>query len=252
MELVSLVAGDKKLRRQAEAESAAAAAMGTGAGQGSVVNPHAGGMMMMERPQLELLIGQEGAGPAVAGGTAGADTAGPATAATALNGAAGVSSKNGHPVAGPSSHQQQHGGHAAPVPSPQPHGLAAVPATSPPAAATAGATGTATAKPGSSNGPPEGDGGCSLCRCLVTAICMPLLVLVSLVGVVVWIVLLPFKCCICCCPVACIAQLLWDVVEWLIKAPLRWAMWASGKPHQPRRYPGAEKQPRDVEAGNAA
>jgi hypothetical protein len=76
--------------------------------------------------------------------------------------------------------------------------------------------------------------GCSFCRCLVCALVYPLLLLVSLVGCVVWLVLLPFKvCCCCCCPVAMLAQMLWDVVEWGVKAPLRGALWAAGKEWRP-------------------
>lgn len=55
--------------------------------------------------------------------------------------------------------------------------------------------------------------------------------MISLVGVVVWLVLLPVK--IVCCPVGCAVQLAWDVVEWVIKAPFRGLLWASGKPWRP-------------------
>lgn len=68
-------------------------------------------------------------------------------------------------------------------------------------------------------------------RWLLVAIALPLLVVVSLVGVVVWLVLLPVK--ILCCPLGCAAQVLVDVVEWVVKAPLRGMLWASGKPWKP-------------------
>jgi hypothetical protein len=68
---------------------------------------------------------------------------------------------------------------------------------------------------------------------LLVIIAMPLLVLVSLVGALVWLLLLPLKC--FCCPVGCAVQLIWNVVEWLLKAPLRAMLWASGKPWQPQK-----------------
>ena len=46
-----------------------------------------------------------------------------------------------------------------------------------------------------------------------------------------WILLLPLRC--CCCPLGCVVQLLWNAVEWLLKAPLRAMLWASGKPWKP-------------------
>ena len=47
-------------------------------------------------------------------------------------------------------------------------------------------------------------------------------------GLVLWLVLLPVK--IICCPLGCVVQLLFNVVEYLLKAPLRGLLWASGKP----------------------
>lgn len=70
-------------------------------------------------------------------------------------------------------------------------------------------------------------------RWLLVAIALPLLAVVSLVGVLVWLVLLPVK--ILCCPLGCAAQVLADVVEWVIKAPLRGMLWASGKPWRPAK-----------------
>lgn len=70
-------------------------------------------------------------------------------------------------------------------------------------------------------------------RWLLVIIALPLLAIISVVGVVVWIVLLPLKC--CCCPVGMISQLVWDAFEWMIKAPLRGLLWASGKPWKPTK-----------------
>lgn len=81
-------------------------------------------------------------------------------------------------------------------------------------------------------------------RWLLVAIALPLLVVVSLVGVLVWLVLLPVK--ILCCPLGCAAQVLADVVEWVVKAPLRGLLWASGKPWQP-----AKAMPADGKVANA-
>lgn len=72
---------------------------------------------------------------------------------------------------------------------------------------------------------------------------MPFLVIISLVGAVVWLVLLPLKC--LCCPIGCAAQLLWSAVEWLLKAPFRALLWASGKPWKPEK-------PEDLKAGPKA
>ena len=70
---------------------------------------------------------------------------------------------------------------------------------------------------------------------LLVFIAMPLLLIISLVGAVVWLLLLPLKC--CCCPLGCAAQLVWSVVEWILKAPFRAMLWASGKPWQPQKPP---------------
>ena len=75
-------------------------------------------------------------------------------------------------------------------------------------------------------------------RWLLVVIALPLLAIISLVGAVVWIVLLPLKC--CCCPVGMVAQLVWDAFEWMIKAPLRGLLWASGKPWKPIKTPPQE------------
>ena len=86
----------------------------------------------------------------------------------------------------------------------------------------------------------EGSSDTACWRWLLVIIALPLLAIVSLIGIVVWIVLLPLKC--CCCPVGMLAQLIWDVFEWLIKAPLRGLLWASGKPWKPAKASSAEKQ----------
>jgi hypothetical protein len=59
-------------------------------------------------------------------------------------------------------------------------------------------------------------------------VCYPLLILVSLLGIIVWLLLLPFKLCCCCLPCACAVQLMWNVMQYLIKAPLNGAIWAAG------------------------
>lgn len=73
---------------------------------------------------------------------------------------------------------------------------------------------------------------------MLVIIAFPILLIISLVGVVMWVVLLPVK--IVCCPVGCAVQLAWDVVEWVIKAPFRGLLWASGKPWRPVQAPKTE------------
>eukprot|EP01023_Acetabularia_acetabulum_P066942 TRINITY_DN9126_c0_g1_i10.p1 TRINITY_DN9126_c0_g1~~TRINITY_DN9126_c0_g1_i10.p1 ORF type:complete len:608 (-),score=98.48 TRINITY_DN9126_c0_g1_i10:101-1846(-) len=76
------------------------------------------------------------------------------------------------------------------------------------------------------------DSGCCLfLRWLLVIIMMPILVIISLVGCIIWIIFLPFK--IICCPIACCIQIIWNIVEWIIKAPFRATLWAAGKPWQP-------------------
>ena len=70
---------------------------------------------------------------------------------------------------------------------------------------------------------------------LLVIVAMPVLAVISLVGAIVWLLLLPLKC--CCCPLGCAAQLVWSAVEWLLKAPFRALLWASGKPWKPQRPP---------------
>ena len=77
-------------------------------------------------------------------------------------------------------------------------------------------------------------------RWLLVIIAAPFLLIISLVGIVVWLVLLPLK--ICCCPVGMCAQLVWDAFEWLIKAPLRGLLWASGKPWKPDAAPSSTQR----------
>ncbi|QDZ20957.1 hypothetical protein A3770_04p34750 [Chloropicon primus] len=55
---------------------------------------------------------------------------------------------------------------------------------------------------------------------------MPLLALISLMGAVVWLLLLPLKLIPCLCPVACGLQLLWEAIEYMLKAPLHACVWA--------------------------
>jgi hypothetical protein len=77
---------------------------------------------------------------------------------------------------------------------------------------------------------------------LVMVVCYPLLILVSLLGVLVWLLLLPFKLCCCCLPCACAVQLMWNVVQYLIKAPLHGAIWAAGAAAAGSSRPGQEDE----------
>ena len=77
----------------------------------------------------------------------------------------------------------------------------------------------AAAKPGTEEKPADGKDekadktkGGAWWQWLLVIIAMPLLLIVSLVGAVVWVLLLPLKC--FCCPIGCAAQLIWSVVEW--------------------------------------
>ncbi len=72
---------------------------------------------------------------------------------------------------------------------------------------------------------------------------MPIQLIISLVGIIIWLLLLPLKC--CCCPLAWLVQCIADVMEWLIKAPIRGVMWMVGSPWQPAAAAG------DVESGAA-
>lgn len=87
---------------------------------------------------------------------------------------------------------------------------------------------------------PEASSNTACWRWLLVIIALPLLAIISVIGIVVWIVLLPLKC--CCCPVGMVAQLIWDAFEWMIKAPLRGLLWASGKPWKPVQTSSSEKQ----------
>eukprot|EP00803_Ostreobium_quekettii_P003877 evm.model.scf_167.18 EVM.evm.TU.scf_167.18 scf_167:116551-119421(-) len=70
-------------------------------------------------------------------------------------------------------------------------------------------------------------------RWLLAAFAIPFLVVASVLGMLVWIILLPVK--LFCCPLGFAAQLMWDITEWVIKAPARVALWASGKPWKPEK-----------------
>lgn len=69
-------------------------------------------------------------------------------------------------------------------------------------------------------------------RWLLVIVAMPFLVLISVVGLIVWLLLLPVKC--FCCPCGCAIQLIYNAFEWLLKAPFRALLWASGKPWKPK------------------
>lgn len=98
---------------------------------------------------------------------------------------------------------------------------AAPPAEAPPAA------GAAAAHAGE-----QQQGGCSCWRWALFLIALPLMLFVSAVGIVLWVILLPIK--IICCPCGCLIQMIANVVEYLVKAPLRLILWVTGKPWQPR------------------
>mmetsp|Transcript_6050 Transcript_6050/g.13380 ORF Transcript_6050/g.13380 Transcript_6050/m.13380 type:complete len:85 (-) Transcript_6050:278-532(-) len=69
-----------------------------------------------------------------------------------------------------------------------------------------------------------GGGGSALCKCIRLIIGLPLILasfLVSLVFLLVWIVLLPIK---CCCPaLGCIVGLVEWIFENLVKLPIKLA-----------------------------
>ena len=67
-------------------------------------------------------------------------------------------------------------------------------------------------------------------RWLLVIIAFPILAILSVIGIVIWIVLLPIK--IVCCPVGCLLQIMANAIEYLVKAPFKALMWASGKPWQ--------------------
>lgn len=75
-------------------------------------------------------------------------------------------------------------------------------------------------------------------RWLLIIIAAPLLLILTLLGIFVWIVLIPFK--IFCWPVGFLAQMLWNVVEYLIKAPFRAMQWAAGEPWRPAPAPNPQ------------
>jgi hypothetical protein len=77
---------------------------------------------------------------------------------------------------------------------------------------------------------------------LVMVVCYPLLILVSLLGIIVWLLLLPLKLCCCCLPCACAVQLMWNVVEYLIKAPLHGAIWAAGSSSRGSQEDGTDSR----------
>ena len=111
----------------------------------------------------------------------------------------------------------------------------------------AGTSHVVASQPGQSDGSQQagvsddqGGGNTACWRWLLVIVALPLLAIISVVGIVVWIVLLPLKC--FCCPIGMVAQLIWDVFEWLIKAPLRGLLWASGKPWKPMQASKFEKQ----------
>lgn len=94
------------------------------------------------------------------------------------------------------------------------------------AAAAGGAAGGAAAGGAAAAASGGGEQGCSCCRWLAFMVACPLLVVLWLVGAVLWVLLLPLK---CCCP--CIGlpiQWLIDLVLGLMKLPARGLLWATG------------------------
>ena len=104
-------------------------------------------------------------------------------------------------------------------------------------AATAAAAAAAAAPPAAAAAPDTADQGCSCFRWALFLVAAPLLLVLSALGVVVWILLLPVK--IICCPIGCAAQIIANAVEHLVKAPLQWMYWASGKPWERAPAPHA-------------
>ncbi|KAK9828236.1 hypothetical protein WJX74_004986 [Apatococcus lobatus] len=77
-------------------------------------------------------------------------------------------------------------------------------------------------------------------RWLLVIIAFPILAILSIIGIVIWIILLPIK--IICCPVGCLLQIMANAIEYLVKAPFKALMWASGKPWQSEPS-GVDKRP---------
>lgn len=65
-----------------------------------------------------------------------------------------------------------------------------------------------------------------LFKLLVLLITLPLLLAISIIGIILWILLLPFK--IICCPAGCIAQCMANLVETFIKLPVKAVKWVAG------------------------
>jgi hypothetical protein len=94
---------------------------------------------------------------------------------------------------------------------------------------------------GAAAGGPEGgeaQRGCSCCRWAIFLIAAPILALLWLLGALIWVLLLPLKCCIPCCGF----PLQWaaDLVLWLMRLPARMLMWVSGKPWEESKKEGEE------------
>lgn len=70
-------------------------------------------------------------------------------------------------------------------------------------------------------------------RWLATWVAFPLLLIISLIGAIVWLVLLPFK--LICCPCGMMLQTAWNIMERMLKAPLHAIQWAAGNSSQDTR-----------------
>jgi hypothetical protein len=117
---------------------------------------------------------------------------------------------------------------AGPAPAPAPT-TAPAQATMSSGAATAAGGGdgaTPATAGGGKDGETKEDQGCSCCRLVTVIICFPILAVLWLLGAVIWLILLPLK---CCCP-CCGFPLQWaaDLVLWLMKAPANALLWATG------------------------
>ncbi len=81
--------------------------------------------------------------------------------------------------------------------------------------------------------------GSSCLRWTAACVCMPLLALISVLGALVWVLLLPCK--LICCPCGALLQAAWNVMEWMLKAPLHAIQWAAGDPPDEKKSKHEDK-----------
>ncbi|KAF5831327.1 hypothetical protein DUNSADRAFT_13301 [Dunaliella salina] len=74
-------------------------------------------------------------------------------------------------------------------------------------------------------------GCCGQCfRAIIYIFCLPFLLILSVFGMLIWLVLQLFACiCSCCAPCACAAQAAASVMNTIVKAPFKMAMWVGDK-----------------------